>query len=751
MAQQIPGLGRVAGPDQTTKRLLPELLEHLKDEESRVREAAAVSLCEMPDLVPATIRDTRVFPAIREVFHTAAATCPPSTSSSSSTRRALGHGPGKDAYYVPVVHKPSANSQAKNDDKHRTRKLAEALGPMSLRVADTIDPTTAAAVLDFVHTAARAEDETARSHVAKNLFAVFVAVSACVPDGPLACIATLGCLADDLSDEVRYCVAAQIGVWVEAVLERNGSATDTDHATHPTGWSLGDEDAVHRLVDILAALLVDDAFSVRLRALQTVPGYITALLASEDEKGQLGAIDPLHTPSWSLMVKTSGGGAPALGRVGTTTTNPINPSLPSASPGNRPRVMPRTRQDSHVITDLVTQVAKKETSMCRTVLHRIWEATYEVHIANEKQEKSWRPQVVLTRAWSALAGLLSRDDVVNRLLPSLKSYLREGGAHAVYKSASRCFWKVMRQPSLRLYDRVQMYMFVVRELARSKSFMARLIFVHLVEGALRECSTRFVREYLFHFLTELTDDPVVNIRVKLSTILVQVKNVIRLPEDVAWLEILNGTIARLMSDSSNEVAREARLVSDAIRAQPFRMSRPSPSSATPGVGRDVGSGTTVTRGTSLKGMIGVGRDGAGAGAGAGGSRHGAGGATAFESKDTQLEQHEEELTIFNAEMELVRDMALKRGMSSRSHVGAKKVAKGGGSTGGSAGAGAKNVGRTASDLGPSSVPKKNSTATAGAPKGVAAARQGAPSATARKSSSFSSSQPSSRSGSAARR
>ena len=146
MAKQIPGLGRVAGPDQTAKRLLPELLEHLKDEESRVREAAAVSLCEMPDLVPATIRDTRVFPAIREVFHTAAATCPPSTSSSSSTRRALGHGPGKDAYYVPVVHKPSANSQAKNDDKHRTRKLAEALGPMSLRVADTIDPTTAAAV-----------------------------------------------------------------------------------------------------------------------------------------------------------------------------------------------------------------------------------------------------------------------------------------------------------------------------------------------------------------------------------------------------------------------------------------------------------------------------------------------------------------------------------------------------------------------------------------------------------------------------
>lgn len=96
---------------------------------------------------------------------------------------------------------------------------------------------------------------------------------------------------------------------------------------------------------------------------------------------------------------------------------------------------------------------------------------------------------------------------------------------------------------------------IIRDLCRGRSFTSRLAFVEVARHALARFSSRFVKDWLFDLCLELLYDPVPNVRLTAASILPQLKQCVRLPEDVDLLERLNNAMSAVITDNDRDVSQ----------------------------------------------------------------------------------------------------------------------------------------------------------------------------------------------------
>lgn len=221
----------------------------------------------------------------------------------------------------------------------------------------------------------------------------------------------------------------------------------------------------------------------------------------------------------------------------------------------------------------------------QTKLHKVLlDAMVKV---DEETKLNWRIQEALAVTFASLPEYLTAQEMHDRVVPIVFRLFEPEVAAIVRKPAAEALVRVMRMPELKVQHRTDLYLRVIKDFAKGKSFWQRGVFVDVCDALLQIFSTRFFREYFFGLCIDLMSDPVPNIRLKVCELLPDLKQTIRLPDDVEYLDRLNSAVSGLMTDNDRDVSARARAMNDAFKSKPFRMARAAVSTGSGGFEAEV--------------------------------------------------------------------------------------------------------------------------------------------------------------------
>ncbi|CAG9466704.1 unnamed protein product [Pedinophyceae sp. YPF-701] len=232
-----------------------------------------------------------------------------------------------------------------------------------------------------------------------------------------------------------------------------------------------------------------------------------------------------------------------------------------------------------VLKNLMTTLPALEpesASMKGDVYRRVLDAMVA---AREGSGNNWRLQKGLAEAFPSTIKFLPPEVVHERVVPQLSALLSPTVAAAVHGSAGRALVEVLRMPKLKSAWRTEVYMKMVKDFGRGRACWQRQVFVEMCRALLASMSTKFFRDYFFDWCVDIMNDSVANVRLSVASLLPDLKQTIRLPEDVEYLDRLNTAISSLMTDNDRDVSMFARAMNEKFKARPFRMARAASSSA----------------------------------------------------------------------------------------------------------------------------------------------------------------------------
>ncbi|CAK9812642.1 Serine/threonine-protein phosphatase 4 regulatory subunit 4 [Anthophora quadrimaculata] len=100
-------------------------------------------------------------------------------------------------------------------------------------------------------------------------------------------------------------------------------------------------------------------------------------------------------------------------------------------------------------------------------------------------------------------------------------------------------------------QRIELRSKLYSELANSPNCYVRMMFVRIMVEALEIFSSVYFKEHFFSTLLNLAEDPVANIRMKVVSLLPQLKNQLRIPADKKLLTALEATVAHLINSEKD--------------------------------------------------------------------------------------------------------------------------------------------------------------------------------------------------------
>ncbi|CAK9810180.1 Serine/threonine-protein phosphatase 4 regulatory subunit 4 [Anthophora plagiata] len=110
-------------------------------------------------------------------------------------------------------------------------------------------------------------------------------------------------------------------------------------------------------------------------------------------------------------------------------------------------------------------------------------------------------------------------------------------------------------------QRIELRSKLYSELANSPNCYVRMMYVRIMVEALEIFSSVYFKEHFFSTLLNLAEDPVANIRMKVVSLLPQLKSQLRIPADKKLLTALEATIAHLInSEKDRDVLAELSTV-----------------------------------------------------------------------------------------------------------------------------------------------------------------------------------------------
>ncbi|XP_053553493.1 serine/threonine-protein phosphatase 4 regulatory subunit 4 [Bombina bombina] len=173
--------------------------------------------------------------------------------------------------------------------------------------------------------------------------------------------------------------------------------------------------------------------------------------------------------------------------------------------------------------------------------------------AEQRAAKSlkWRSHEKLLHKYSCLSHILSSDQIYYRFLHRMFTIILTSTALPVQKAASRTLCMFLRY-NRKQEQRNEIIQKLIEQLCQGKSYWNRLRFLDTCEYIMELFSKSFFCKYFFLPVLELTSDPVVNVRLKICSMLPKLKAMLKLPADNNLLQELELCIRRLLCQEPDE-------------------------------------------------------------------------------------------------------------------------------------------------------------------------------------------------------
>lgn len=175
-------------------------------------------------------------------------------------------------------------------------------------------------------------------------------------------------------------------------------------------------------------------------------------------------------------------------------------------------------------------------------------------------------EIAATHNWRLVSSMHSQLEILPKYFPSdfIYSYFVPMAffriLHArpipVRLSAGTLYLFLLRY-NMKPMQRVELRSKLYSDLASNPNCYVRMMFVRMMIEALEIFSSAYFKEHFFTVLLNLAEDPVANIRMKVISLLPQLKSMLRMPTDKKLLTLLESTITHLInSEKDRDVLAE---------------------------------------------------------------------------------------------------------------------------------------------------------------------------------------------------
>ena len=159
--------------------------------------------------------------------------------------------------------------------------------------------------------------------------------------------------------------------------------------------------------------------------------------------------------------------------------------------------------------------------------------------------RNWRLQADCLEKFSCLANCISPVIVQQKFIPLLFDRIKKTRTLPCKIAAARTLLVILRF-TVKHEDRNKTLHRIKEEISLAKSCHIRMLFLKLCDMSISLFSKQYFKENFFTDFLHLASDPVVNVRLKICSMLPRLKSLLCLPSDRNLLEKLEDTIKNLL-------------------------------------------------------------------------------------------------------------------------------------------------------------------------------------------------------------
>ena len=161
------------------------------------------------------------------------------------------------------------------------------------------------------------------------------------------------------------------------------------------------------------------------------------------------------------------------------------------------------------------------------------------------QTRNWRVQADCLEKFSCLANCISPLIVQQKFIPLLFERIKTTRTLPCKIAAARTLLVILRF-TVKNEDRSNILRRIKEDLCMAKSCHIRMLFLKLCDMSISLFSKEYFKQHFFLDFLHLGSDSVVNVRLKICSMLPRLKSLISLPSDRDLLEILEETVKNLL-------------------------------------------------------------------------------------------------------------------------------------------------------------------------------------------------------------
>ncbi|XP_011061444.1 PREDICTED: serine/threonine-protein phosphatase 4 regulatory subunit 4-like isoform X2 [Acromyrmex echinatior] len=163
---------------------------------------------------------------------------------------------------------------------------------------------------------------------------------------------------------------------------------------------------------------------------------------------------------------------------------------------------------------------------------------------------NWRLASLMHTQLEILPKCFPSDFIYSYFVPMAFSRILHARPIPVRLAAGRLFLLLLRY-NTKSIQRTELRNRMFTDLANSSDCYVRMMFVRMMVGALEIFSSTYFKEHFFNILLNLAEDPVANIRMKVVTLLPQLKNQLWMPTDKKLLTSLETVVRHLVNNEKD--------------------------------------------------------------------------------------------------------------------------------------------------------------------------------------------------------
>ncbi|KAL3873913.1 hypothetical protein ACJMK2_036990 [Sinanodonta woodiana] len=183
----------------------------------------------------------------------------------------------------------------------------------------------------------------------------------------------------------------------------------------------------------------------------------------------------------------------------------------------------------------------------------------------------WRLQEELMKHLVCLQDCTSSENIYNKVIPVLFNKLRTARALPVRQAAVRTTLTLIRNLK-KLEQREELLQMLIEDFCCSRSCHHRNLFIDMCKVTIELYSKAFFKERFFEPLIQLHLDPVPNVRLRLCSVLPDLRRLIKLPTDRVLLQQLEACVRKLLiGEKDRDVQAAIKQAVEELDKIPYQM------------------------------------------------------------------------------------------------------------------------------------------------------------------------------------